>query len=101
MKLRKGDHIQVLTGKDRGEQGEILRVNPRKGRVLVDGVNAATKHQRPTQQDQNGGIIEKIMPLDASNVAILCHRCGPTRIGYSGTGEDKVRICKKCGEELK
>lgn len=100
MKLRKGDHIKVISGKDRGVEAEILHVDPRNGRVLVDGVNVATKHQKPTQGDQTGGIIEKIMPLDASNVAIMCAKCGPTRIGYEGEGKNKIRRCKKCGGEL-
>ena len=101
MKLRQGDNVQVLTGKDVGKQGEIVRVLPRQNRVVVRGVNTAKKHQRPTRRTMQGGIIDKDMPLDASNVAIVCPDCGPTRIGIEidSTGA-KTRVCKKCGREL-
>jgi large subunit ribosomal protein L24 len=100
MKLRKGDRVQVLTGKDRGKQGEITRVLRDANRVIVDGVNVAKKHQRPTRATMQGGIIDKDMPVDASNVAILCPKDGPVRVGYRGQGAEKRRVCKKCGAEL-
>ena len=101
MKLRKGDRVRVLAGKDIGKEGEVTRVIPDRDRVIVDGVNMAKKHQRPTRATQQGGIIDKDMPIHVSNVAILCSRDGPTRIGYridpDGT---KVRVCRKCGGDL-
>jgi large subunit ribosomal protein L24 len=104
MKLRKGDRVRVLTGKDRGKEGEIMRALPETGKVIVDGVNVAKRHQRPTKATMQGGIIDKDMPLPASAVAILCPTDGPTRIGYrfedTGTGRRKVRICRKCGGDL-
>jgi large subunit ribosomal protein L24 len=100
MKLRKGDHVRVLTGKDVGKEGEITRVIRDTGRVIVDGVNIAKKHQRQTRATMQAGIIDKDMPIDASNVAILCSECGPTRIGYRFEGGEKVRVCRKCGKEL-
>jgi large subunit ribosomal protein L24 len=100
MKLRKGDRVRVLTGKDMGKEGEISRVIRDSGRVIVDGVNVAKKHQRQTRATMQAGIIDKDMPIDASNVAILCSECGPTRIGYRFEGGDKVRVCRKCGKEL-
>ena len=100
MKLRKGDQVEVLTGKDAGRRGEITRVVSASGRVIVDGVNVAKRHQRPTRATMQGGIIDKDMPIDVSNVAIVCAHCGPTRVGYRGEGADKVRICRKCGGEL-
>ena len=100
MKLRKGDRVRVLQGKDRGKQGSVTRVLPREGKVIVDGVNVAKKHQRATKATMQGGIIDKDMPLHASNVAIVCSTCGPTRIGYRFEGVDKIRVCKKCGKDL-
>jgi large subunit ribosomal protein L24 len=100
MKLRKGDHVRVLTGKDTGKEGEISRVIRESGRVIVDGVNVAKKHQKQTRATMQAGIIDKDMPIDASNVAILCNECGPTRIGYRVEGGEKVRVCRKCGKEL-
>jgi large subunit ribosomal protein L24 len=102
MKLKKGDKVRVLTGKDRGKEGMIMRAFPAEGRVIVDGVNVAKRHQRATKATMQGGIIDKDMPLPAANVAIICNKCGPTRIGYrtdDSTGK-KYRICKKCGGEL-
>lgn len=101
MKLRKGDRVRVLTGKDVGRDGEIMRVIPEKNRVIVEGVNIARKHQRPTRATMQGGVIDKDMPIDASNVAIICSTDGPTRIGYRfEPGGKKVRICKKCGADV-
>jgi large subunit ribosomal protein L24 len=104
MKLRKGDRVRVLQGKDRGETGVIMRVLPKTNRVIVDGVNVAKKHQKATRATTQGGIIDKDMPLSASAVAIVCSTDGPTRIGYRFEGEGaqrvKVRICKKCGHAL-
>jgi len=100
MKLRKGDRVRVLTGKDVGKEGEISRVIRDSGRVIVDGVNVAKKHQRQTKATMQAGIIDKDMPIDASNVAILCSECGPTRIGYRIENGEKVRVCRKCGKEL-
>ena len=102
MKIRKGDRVVVLTGKDRGKSGNVTRALPTAGKVIVDGVNVAKKHQKATKATMQGGIIDKDMPLPASNVAILCNKCGRTRIGYrtdDATGK-KYRICKKCKGEL-
>jgi large subunit ribosomal protein L24 len=100
MKLRKGDTVRVIAGKDLGKEGAIMRVIPKQNKVIVDGVNVAKKHQKPTRATQQGGIIDKDMPLHASNVAIVCGKCGPTRIGFKIDGETKTRVCKKCGGEL-
>ena len=108
MKIRKGDMVQVLTGKDRGKRGEVMRAIPKRDKVIVDGVNQVKKHQRATKATMQGGIIDKDMPLPVANVAIVCGTCGPTRIGYSFEGSadgkqdraNKKRICRKCGGEL-
>jgi large subunit ribosomal protein L24 len=105
MKLKKGDRVRVLQGKDRGKEGAVMRVLPESGRVIVDGVNVAKKHQKAEGTTRQGGIIDKDMPLPAAAVAILCPNDGPTRIGYrfeeTATGKPrKVRICRKCGGDL-
>jgi large subunit ribosomal protein L24 len=100
MKLKKGDRVRVLSGKDVGKEGEITRVIPERDRVIIDGVNVAKRHQRATRATMQGGIIDKDMPIHVSNVAIVCNDCGPTRIGYRFEGADKIRVCRKCGKDL-
>jgi large subunit ribosomal protein L24 len=101
LKLRKGDRVRVLSGKDIGKEGEITRVLPDSNRVIIDGINVAKKHQRQTRATMQAGIIDKDMPVSASNVAILCDKCGPTRIGYRFDDDGtKIRVCKKCGGDL-
>src|SRR5579862_3646037 len=97
MRLHKGDRVRVLRGKDRGATGEIIRVIPKQGRVIVDGVNRAKKHQKATRATMQGGIIDKDMPMSVSAVALICGSCGPTRVGYRIDADGvKTRICKKC-----
>ena len=102
LKIRKGDRVRVLTGKDRGKEGSVMRALPRDGKVIVDGVNVARKSQRPTRTTQQGGIIDKDMPIQVSNVALVCPACGkPTRVGYTiDNAGQKARVCKKCGGEI-
>ena len=101
MKIKKGDRVVVLQGKDRGKQGVVMRSLPSSGKVIVEGVNIAKKHQKPTRATMQGGIIDKDMPLDVSNVALICPKDGATRVGYKLTeGGAKARICRKCGQEL-
>jgi large subunit ribosomal protein L24 len=101
VKLRKGDRVQVLQGKDRGATGDIMRVIPKTNRVIVDGVNRAKRHQKATKATMQGGIIDKDMPMAASSVAIVCPTDGPTRIGYRFDEHGhKLRICRKCGDDL-
>jgi large subunit ribosomal protein L24 len=101
LRLKKGDVVLVLSGKDIGKQGAITRVIPDRNMVIVDGVNVAKKHQRATKATMQGGIIDKDMPIHASNVAIVCSACGPTRIGYRVDDDGtKTRVCKKCGKDL-
>ena len=107
--IKKDDMVKVLQGKDRGKEGRVVRVLPREGRVMVDGVALAKKHMRSTgkrstsgQQLQQGGIIDAEMFIDISNVQIVCKSCGrPTRVGHEvGSDGTKVRICRKCEAEL-
>jgi large subunit ribosomal protein L24 len=102
MKLKKGDHVRVIAGKDVGKEGPITRVITDTDRVIVDGVNVAKRHQRAQGQTMQGGIIDKDMPIHVSNVAIVCPGCDkPTRIGYRFEDDGtKVRVCRKCGKDL-
>ncbi len=101
MKLRKGDQVMVITGKDAGRESKIIHVYPDKGKVQVEGVNVAKRHTKPSGQTMQGGIIDKTMPIDASNVMIICEKCGPTRIGHRLDDEGtKHRTCVKCGGDL-
>ena len=102
MHIRSKDTVVVITGKDKGSKGKVLEAFPKTGKIVVEGVAIATKHQKPRQQGVPGGIIKKEAAIDASNVMLVCPKCGKgTRIGYSvlenGT---KVRVCKKCGAEI-
>ena len=102
MKIRKGDRVRVLTGKDRGAEGVVMFAHPKDGKVIVEGVNISKKHQKPTRATQQGGIIDKDMPMPVANVALVCPSCGDaTRVGYrfepDGT---KVRVCRKCKKDL-
>ena len=105
--IKKDDTVRVMTGKSRGHTGRVIRVLPREGRILVEGGNMAKKHQRSTgrrstsgQQLQQGGIIDTEMPLDISNVQIVCKSCGkPTRVGHRREGGVSTRICRRCEAE--
>jgi len=101
MKIKKGDRVKVLTGKDRGKEGEVMRAIPSKGKVIVEGVNMVKKNQAQTRATMQGGIIDKDMPIPVDNVALVCSACGATRVGFriDDTGR-KVRVCKKCGTDL-
>ena len=101
MKLRSGDLVRVMTGKDAGKEADIARIIPKRNRIIVEGVATAKRHERPRGQTMQGGIVDKDMPIDASNVMIICSKDGPTRIGYRVEDDgSKVRICVKCKEEL-
>jgi large subunit ribosomal protein L24 len=101
MKIRKGDHVVVLSGKDKGRRGEVVRALPKEERVIVEGVHRVKRHQRTTQSRKRAGIIEKDLPVPASIVALVCPKeHTPTRIGYRVTDGEKRRVCVRCGEGL-
>ena len=101
MKIRKGDRVVVLQGKDRGKEGVVMRAMPKEGKVIVDGVNIARKHQKARKATMQGGIINKDMPIEVSNVAIVGSDGKPTRIGYKVNKDGtKVRIDRRTGVEL-
>ncbi len=99
-KIHKDDTVQVIAGKDKGKRGTIVRVITKKDAVIVSGVNMVKKAMKKRSQQDQGGIVEIEAPLNISNVAIVCKKCGPTRIGYKIDGDKKIRVCRKCGEAL-
>lgn len=95
------DEVIVISGKDKGTKGKVLAVNPKSGRVTVEGVAMVTKHQKSRAQGQPGGIIHKEAAIDASNVMLVCQKCGkPSRSGAKVEDGKKTRICKKCGQQI-
>ena len=102
LKIKKGDRVVVLTGKDKGKSGEVIRTLPKEGKVIVDGVNVAKKHQRATKATMQGGIIDKDMPIPISAVAIISPGDGkPTRVGYRFDDRGvKIRICRRTGADI-
>jgi len=101
-RIKKGDTVVVIAGKDKGKKGKVLSVFPKKERLIIENINMATKHVRPTRQMQQGGIIHQEAPIHISNVMLLCKKCDkPTRIGMKMLDDGtKVRVCKKCGEDI-
>jgi len=99
-KIHKDDMVQVLAGKDKGKKGTVVRILPKKDAVIVSGINIVKKAMKKRSQQDQGGIAEIEAPLNISNVAIICKKCGPTKIGYKLDGDKKVRVCRKCGETL-
>ena len=99
MKIKKGDMVKVIAGKDKDKEGKVIAVNHKNGTVLVEGVNMLTKHTKPSMANQNGGIVHQEAPIDASNVMYL-HKGEATRIGFKMDGDKKVRVAKKTGEVI-
>ena len=102
-KIRKDDNVEVIAGKDKGKRGSVVRVFEKngKGRVIVSGANIVKKAMKRRSQQDAGGIAEIEAPLDISNVALVCKKCGrPVRAGYKLDGDKKTRVCRKCGEAL-
>ncbi|MGH6644728.1 MAG: 50S ribosomal protein L24 [Phenylobacterium sp.] len=97
-KIRKGDRVVVLTGKDKGRQGSVLKVLPKESRVVVEGLNMVQRHTRPSQGDPQGGIKNKEAPLHVSNVAVVDSKGKATRVGFRMEGDKKVRFAKTTGE---
>ena len=101
MAIREGDRVMVISGKDVGIESRVARVLPREGRVIVEGVNTAKRHQKARGRELQAGIVDKDMPINVSNVMLVCDDCGPVRtgVGRSDTGR-KFRRCVKCGGEV-
>lgn len=99
--VKSGDTVVVINGKNRGKQGKVLEVSPKEGKVIVEGINMVTKHVKPRQMGEPGGLIKAESALYADKVQLVCPKCGKaTRVGHSGTGKDKKRVCKKCNAEF-
>ena len=102
MNIRTGDNVIVLSGKDKGKTGKVIRADIKGMKVVVEGVNVATKHQAPRKQGQEGGIIKVETPIYVSKVQVVCPKCGkPTRVAHKFDADgNKSRVCKKCGANL-
>jgi large subunit ribosomal protein L24 len=102
IRIKKDDKVKVLTGKDKGKIGKVLKVVKKTNRVVVENINVVKVHQRSSQTSPQGGIVEKSMPINVSNIKLMCHSCvKPTRIGIKQLDDGKrVRICKKCNEQI-
>jgi len=103
MRIKKGDQVEMITGKEeyKGKRGEVIKVLPKRNRVVIQGLNLVTKHQRQVQSEGktvNPGIVKYEGTVDASNVMVVCKKCNkPTRVGISREGDKSLRVCKKCG----
>ena len=101
MNIKKDDKVIVLSGKDKGKEGKVLVADPKGLKVVVEGVNVATKHQKPQKQGQDGGIIKIETPIYACKVQLYCPKCNKgVRVKHKLDGDKKVRVCAKCGAEL-
>ena len=101
MNIRKDDKVIVLSGKDKGKEGKVLSADPKGGKVVVEGVNVASKHMKPKKQGDQGGIIKMETPIYACKVMVVCPKCGkPTRVAHKLESGKSVRVCKKCGANL-
>ncbi|MDP3093473.1 MAG: 50S ribosomal protein L24 [bacterium] len=101
MRIKKGDQVIIISGKDRSKKGKVLKVFPKENRVLVEGLNLRKKHLKPKKSGEKGETIQVSVPLDASNVKFVCPKCSqPARLGYKLTEKKKFRVCKKCNQEI-
>ena len=101
MNVKKNDTVVVLSGKDKGKKGKVLSVDPESRKVIVEGVNVASRHQKPRKQGEEGGIIKKETPIYASKVQVVCPKCNKgTRVAHKIADGKKTRVCKHCGAEL-
>ena len=102
MKIKKGDTVQVLSGNDKGKTGEVLDTMPKTDRIIVKGINIRKKHVKPRKQGEEGGIIPVECPIHSSKLGVVCPKCDkPVRVGIKFEKDEKVRVCKKCGANLK
>ncbi|MEX0877324.1 MAG: 50S ribosomal protein L24 [Candidatus Spechtbacterales bacterium] len=102
MKIKTGDKVLILHGKNRGKTGKVLSAIPQKGTLVVEGVNIQKQHVRPKKQGEKGQVIEKPGPVDVSNVKLVCTNCNKAaRVGYKVEGGTKYRVCKKCNNAIK
>ena len=102
MQIRKNDSVMVISGKERGKTGKVLRVNPKEHAVIIERINVVKRHTKPRGPQQAGGIIEKEASIPASNIMIMCDKCNaPVRIGHKVLADgNKIRVCRRCAEAL-
>lgn len=101
MRIKKGDNILIISGKDRGRKGKVLKVLPKREKIMVEGINLRKKHIKPRKSGEKGQIVEIVAPMNVSNVKFICPKCGKaTKIGYKLGEKEKYRICKKCGQRI-
>ena len=101
MRIKKGDLVKKIAGKDKGKQGKVVRTVPSQGKIVVEEINIVKKHKKARREGERGQRVEIAAPFDASNAMIICPACGKaTRVSYSTVGDKKVRVCKKCGKEM-
>jgi len=101
MKIKKGDNVLIIAGKDKGRTGKVLKAIPKEQGLLVEGINLRKKHVKPKKSGEKGQIVQVLSALNISNVKIICSKCGKaTRVGYKINNDKKNRICKKCGQEI-
>ena len=101
MNIKKDDKVVVLSGKDKGKEGKVLSADPKNGKIVVEGVLVASRHQKPRKQGEEGGIIKVETPIYVSKVQLVCPKCGKaTRVGFKVENGKKTRVCKKCGAEI-
>jgi len=101
LNIKRDDTVVVISGKDKGKQGKVMKAFPEKGRVIVQNANMITRHTKPRRQGEQGGRIQKEGTIDASNVMLVCPKCNKaTRVGHAFEGDKKVRVCKKCGKNI-
>ncbi len=101
MKIKKGDTVKIISGKYAGKTGKVFQVLPQKQKIGVEGINLVKKHRKPRRGGEKGQIIEIAKPMDVCKTMLVCSKCGqPTRVGYRMAGLTKIRICKKCSEEI-
>jgi len=101
MKIKKGDTVLIISGKSRGKKGKVLKVFPNEERIIVEAANLIKKHVKPRKAGEKGQIVEMPAPFHVSNVKIICPKCKQaTRIGYKTSDKNKIRVCKKCEQEI-
>ena len=101
MRIHKGDAVLIISGKDKGKKGKVLKAFPKEGKILIEGINLRKRHQKPKKGGEKGQIIQLPAPINVSNVKLICPKCGkPIRVGYKIEGEKKYRLCKKCNQEI-
>jgi len=101
MKIKKGDQVLIVSGKDKGRKGKVIESLPKEGRIMVENINLKKKHSRPKKSGEKGQIVELSIAFDASDAKIICPKCNKAvRIGYRIEGKKKYRVCKKCNQEI-